>query len=1071
MNAVKSTRFSWLHILTVMITVIFMGSFNTNANPYITGDGLSITFDGSGRATDLTMDTYDVTFSSGETGGFFIRDNTIDPGTGLPHGVSLADNLLQCPGFQDQGVECLTSYWTDTTPPDPDTSLFEEFETPPDSGEFVAWAEIDEYPPTNKASWAVLSQVVNLSSIITTTNDLYYLMFEMATESGWRPHDHPDGYDRERHGKHKIFARVEWFGPTPDPLPAPQPEPALTALATSTIDCYETTVLDPGGGEATGMTRFCLRTHRPLQPAEATRVRISLWVQGFLPNDGTGANDNYVWFDNVYFFKAPDVVQVSGYGSGGNFDPLPGLTALSMWVDITEVDVPGGPHYILFDGAVQNDDTDPTRNPRAIDLGFALPILDAELGQNVTWWDDARNSTEISASGPTNWVPYRFTGPVDQRAATKLLMLSEPGGDLEEFSARAANNQISAYPFSAIDIKNGSDGPYGVSFGEQLWDTDTQAPADPQVAHFGYHIEQPTSPFIGRYYVEFNLGLLKPSVGNAAAPFSFILFRSDNPASPEESSFRDGAEKYQTTFFPFAFTRPMVLPQDDDWLFGGGGLNPEWNEEEDNWWQTGFTNDPNDFGLRYARKGTEADLIECLTYGIARDVRVLIYDRPWTADFEHEDTTADNANTYTKLQDEAYVLPGSSLYAVNYEHRLKQLNVNGGISDLFSRGLGDSEDKYTFPVLIADLDNPQVEIIDTLTARYTNAYSTISAQHDNPEGLAGVLYDNVFNDISDANHLDQTEARLVGYRNVGGAPTYSFNNFMPAIPQLIPNARFLDTVNTQLDTIDGNQSLKWGEGVTASGPTTEELLTGNISQYDFGGTKYGLMKFGVAGFESNAATAFNSSEESLSFMRTMARDKSMTRPLMEFPCLVSPCPGTLNGILMNFKDLGLVNDFFDVDQLRIHLVNEATWMTLAWGFHPEITNYLPWWGPEPGNQEAQYYDFVDTHLRPLFNHRDPYDPRIGYTHIFDELHLAGWDPVTNVEIDLENSNQDISELYWERFGGYNGDPGPSNLTYVTVLNNKWLQFTLVELFENKSPDLPKLKEIKDEQQLIDLNLL
>jgi hypothetical protein len=423
--------------------------------------------------------------------------------------------------------------------------------------------------------------------------------------------------------------------------------------------------------------------------------------------------------------------------------------------------------------------------------------------------------------------------------------------------------------------------------------------------------------------VEFNLGLLRPGTANEAeTPFSFILFRSDNPASPEESSFRDGTEKYQTTFFPFAFTRPTIVPLGDEWLFGGGIFNPE-KDDQGNWWQTGFTKDPNDFGLRYSRKGTTTELDVDLTYGIDNNVRVMIYDRPWTADFKHSDTTDPEANTYSTLHADAEVLPGASLYAVKYDHRLQQTNVNGGISDLFSRGIerrqseSDYYYNYTFPVLLADLDAPQFPIIDKLTTRYNNAYTNVSVSHENSEGLAGVLYDNVFNDMRDANHLDQDETRLEGYRSAGGAPTYSFNNFMPAIPQLIPNARFLDIVNTQLDTIDGNEFIfHWGEGVSAAGPTTEELLSGNIAQDDFGGTKYALMKFGVAGFESNAATAFNSSEESLSFMRAMARDKSMTRQLMEFPCLMDPCEGTLDGILVNFDDLGLEDDFIDENQLK-----------------------------------------------------------------------------------------------------------------------------------------------------------
>ncbi len=46
-----------------------------------------------------------------------------------------------------------------------------------------------------------------------------------------------------------------------------------------------------------------------------------------------------------------------------------------------------------------------------------------------------------------------------------------------------------------------------------------------------------------------------------------------------------------------------------------------------------------------------------------------------------------------------------------------------------------------------------------------------------------------------------------------------------------------------------------GEYGRGTGWTDDQWLSGNVVQNDFGGIKYGLMKFGIAGFESNAATA------------------------------------------------------------------------------------------------------------------------------------------------------------------------------------------------------------------------
>ena len=76
------------------------------------------------------------------------------------------------------------------------------------------------------------------------------------------------------------------------------------------------------------------------------------------------------------------------------------------------------------------------------------------------------------------------------------------------------------------------------------------------------------------------------------------------------------------------------------------------------------------------------------------------------------------------------------------------------------------------------------------------------------------------------------------------------------------------------------------------------------------------------------------------------------------------------------------------------LYDEATWISLAWGFHPSIQVLVPveaFVGQDP---DQLFDEYVDDLLRKRFQLGS--EPAVSYTDIFRQLHLAGWHPATNV---------------------------------------------------------------------------
>ncbi len=900
----------------------------------------------------------------------------------------------------------------------------------------------------------------------TNEHELYYFTFEMATECGWRSSEHPVDRDFDTHFTHRVVAYVEWYDDTTIAPTTDLWEKSDTAITITSLEAFNTSV---------ELTPFCLRTYRPL---EASQARIKLVVEGFMPNDNIIYTDpNFVQFDNVAFFKAPEIEQLVGewhetepksltYLSGG-------ATNLSMTLTVNAHET-----YILFEGELTNDDPDKLR---ALDFGFALPIY-AGTVQQVEWFDDNHVSMSVTENSLEQTIPYRMVGPADMRltASTDFVF---PDGKKQhvEKNYRGRGLNISAYPFSAITITKNNI-TRGLSFGEYLPVT------YPPISHIGYRVENPGPYYFaykGRYYVEFSIGLLdsNTSPGMNTGRFSFILFRSDIEQWTETQAFREAAQKYQQAIFPGFFTRPTHC-ETDDWLFGGGSFSGETDAT------AGFNFRPNDFGFRYTRKKNldtepgDTQLTALIDYWDdpyhleAKNIDILVNDHPWVAGFVNERSGSpdmDSVNVYSVQTEDRipdHVPVGQlwrNLYLAQQENKL----LLPGLTDpfiLLTRDLTKDDNdptsaEYFFPVLLADPPIGQNNLLSQQLGNLTDAYTSVSIQSE--KGLGGVFLDNMFVAENKGPYLDVladssppiSRSRQEAFVSAEGTLTYSLSHFKPAISQLPLNAAMVKAAKNLLDEIDEDSGGQYehGEGIGAPGDTKEEILTGNINAPYFGGSKYGLIHADMGGFEGNPVLSFNNGSQAFDFRRTLARAGNMPHKLLKFPCIHGM--RTTFDTCQNWKDLwGDSDDSWE--KMYEQIVNEAIWIDLAWGFHPGITVLLPVDESVPGDLD----EFVEEHIRGKYTGSGG---DLGYTAIYKELHLAGWHPINNAVTHVDGVPL---PLFVERFGDTIGW-GDENAKYFTVLNNDTLSYTLVQMTEDEIAGTPSpeiyFEDIPDIQTLDD----
>lgn len=1048
--------------LMISISVLTILSTSVRATTHSTQDGLSFSEDGSGRVTSVSIGG--IPIESGwlnASGGFYVRDNS-----GLP---SIADNILDCGDFGVDETECNTCVaeapaqtpWQKIVQLGTGAAVScDTFQSTP-----VARFEVDE----GQNSWGLIFQNVEIPDASPITHDLYCLRFEVATECGWRSKEHPYNRNKLLHSKHRVIASVEWFATEPGSEGVDEAKDP-GAITITSIEAFNSTP---------ELTPFALRTYRP---TAATHARIKIVVDGFMPNDGRNPlsqKQNYAVVDNVSFFQVPDICQVVGEWDADEWVPLTDPVMDPLYLDM-KLSVTDHDHYILFEGELKNSALDPVET-RAIDFGFSLPIFSETSGdiQRVDWWNDNHNALPVRADELEMTMPFRVVGPADLRllAGTDFVY---PAGEktFVEQTHRHRGMNISAYPFSSISITR-SGNTAGLGIGDNL-EADFVS-----ISHFGYRVEQSGLAFLGRYYVEFNLGLLDRyhAPGQDTVPFSFILFRSDIPYWSEPSNFREATEKYQSQIFPAHFTRPTNC--DDDWLFGGGqfkGEPPDANDEE------GYHHQPNDFGFRYSQQ----KLLDTATNNTLvinglntwqniefQDIDVLAYHHPWAADFENEHDAVEvsgimnvHAEQETRTQNHD---PGAwdlgALWENLYQVQLASKCLLPGTVPLtlFTRDLSIEEDtatgysRYAFPVLLTDQSFGGSDLISAELAFIDDAYIDVSIQSDTDTGMAGMFYDNIFHGQSKGPHLDILNGSPLSYQRyrdfqaTGDPLAYSHSHFLPAISQLPRNVKFLKAAKSLLTAIDGKRELNFGGGTATSSNTQDELLTGNFNSRDFDGSKYGIIQADAGVFESSTVLDFNRDAQAFDFRRTLARQKNMTRLFNDFPCI--------ENMPLEYGHCQEWDDFWGhggIESMYRQIINESIWMSLAWGFHPSIQNLLPDNDKLPVNDQtgARLDYFIENHVRGIF-----IGPS-GYTEISRQLHLAGWTPVTNA---VAHDGDEVLPLFVERFGPVR-EAGGSSSNYFTVLNNDELKFTLAQLNDDvpKTPpptalfeDLPDLQTLND----------
>jgi len=311
------------------------------------------------------------------------------------------------------------------------------------------------------------------------------------------------------------------------------------------------------------------------------------------------------------------------------------------------------------------------------------------------------------------------------------------------------------------------------------------------------------------------------------------------------------------------------------------------------------------------------------------------------------------------------------------------------------------------------------------------------------ECFSGVELDNTIGDLGKANYVDLGFGAndLASFSDQDGRLTYCFSHFQPAIPQLCGNSWLLPHLQRNLQTVDDGS----GGDNSSGGNIEEEVLSVNANDSKFDGSKYGIILADVVGFESNAGTNFNNSDHAFNFRRSLARDKSVARLFVELPCLAE----ALSTIFDESGQAVGQNFWANDHDLLTQIIDESSWLSLARGFHPSITGmfdaviteYLG--GDEGFDQLVEEY-FHDSFI-PGSNPAD-----VGFTEVFRQLHIAGWQPITNVVNTAQIGGQaggDPSTLVLERFGPYEG-MGPTNRpVYVTALNNETLTLTMTDVVD------------------------
>lgn len=278
--------------VSVMVTIfVVMAIIPTPSLAWVhqTGDGLKLT-GGNGRVTDLDVGGSSLDFCGSENGGFYIRDYTLDPNTGLPYGLDGIGNMLECSDFEEHlppypdCETCLsgTSYWqfSFNTPTQP-TNLCAELDLI-SSSTTAAKIAIPTGATTN-TYYIGIYQDININSASfyenPTTHDLFCFSFDLATACGFRPQDHPDGWTSSstEYGRHQIISRIDWFRGDPTLIPfkptPPSSDQTLAAAYTEAKVWESTGVATSAGGNVDTLTSCGSRSYRPL---DATWVRCSV---------------------------------------------------------------------------------------------------------------------------------------------------------------------------------------------------------------------------------------------------------------------------------------------------------------------------------------------------------------------------------------------------------------------------------------------------------------------------------------------------------------------------------------------------------------------------------------------------------------------------------------------------------------------------------------------------------------------------------------------------------------------------------------------------------------------------
>jgi hypothetical protein len=1038
------------------------------------------------------------------TGGFYLRDNSpLQPG-GLPDGVV---NLLAADGpyykfddddpsdnykvIEDDLPSTEGFYWHwyfDGVPlPRPEVEPIEV--DPPPATNNVARISVDEaatQPPV-EGHYAAIYHDHTFTDFTSHDHELYYLVFDVKTASGWRaadePYDYEDGgeFNPYKFGPHCVSARVEWYANSG----------GVGSSITDMFYAYETT--DAISGER--LTRFCGRTYRPFNPSNGNQARVArivLMVEGYMPDDErVEGPDNIVYFDNIAFFEAPELQQVYGALPGTaeklyndeDFLPPENFLDLKMTLNIQPIQPPGcsPDSYLLFTGTLFNDDDNSgtNRGARCIDLGFAFPILDDESEgtsstQPLEWHYDVNHSAFVDIQDGTSVnkkiYPYAMSSHVDARPEYDMSELANPIGVNYK---RSLGLQVSSYPIGALAIHDPSNESNlrGLSFGDSLGID----PLTPNVSHFGSRIDRlswgGTEDFAGYAYIEFNLGLLaENAAGGNGTDFSFILFRSDDNEYLEKSVFREGIEKYQRSFYPQYFNRPTnTRDGEDGWLFGGAAYKPHLNDTA----QAGFDEQPNQFGMRYEQikyssEMTE-DLGDLLEYLYSKNVSALSYDLPWVANFTCD--YADDMNLVSEIAGEADEVqdPLFPEQQAIYEAKRPQIFTLPPLDqELFYKYIEDSN-RYLFPVSVAMTpDTDPLEITPLLQAEQNYFKAWYEAYVADQHTIGGVQLDNGFQDC----HVDLNSVRVDTFASNGGRLTYSFNEFAPAVPQVTTNTWFFPHLRNLLDAVDNGEDYytDYGDGTDANDPPPfhnieEEIIGINANEHQLGGSKYAIMNADVIGFESSAQHSNNNSPERFNFRRILARDKAVSRQLGPVDCAKTAADNIPYG-------LGLAYLYEDDIDLYTQILNEVTWSSLAYGFMPGIHNMFGIGADECFPDEQKFDRFFDNVARDLFWTGPGYlPPRRGYTNVFQMLHLAGWQPVTNIiNIAGQGSGGDPQVLLINRFGPYEG-MGPSNRPfYITLYNNAEGTLTFTDVAEYNCGECIPIGSLESDEEVERLDI-